>query len=163
MVGATAVLVVGDHQERLLPVLAFDQRIVDFEQELLAQADVVRRVLIAGALGKWQERRLDERVGRQCAGFRLGGKIGDAQEMGIKLQIVKMWKLKPGQRDEGPRVVHGPGAAVCFQDIENRGDVEVERIVRPVVDAPFAVPVWTNARLGHVSQGADANQASHTA
>src|SRR4029078_12753026 len=41
-----AVLVVGDDEQRVLPVRAVDERVVELEHELLAGEDVRRRVVV---------------------------------------------------------------------------------------------------------------------
>jgi hypothetical protein len=41
-----AVFVVGDHEDRVVPVRALRERVVELEDEALAVADVRRRVVV---------------------------------------------------------------------------------------------------------------------
>ena len=84
MVGAAAVIVEGDDEQGLLPVLAVDDRRIDGLQELLTQANIVRRMLIVRRTFDRHERRFDKRVRRQGPLMRLREKISDAEEMAVE-------------------------------------------------------------------------------
>ena len=139
VVVASAVLVVGDDEQNLLPQRRAAQRVVNVRYQLVAESNVVRRVLVIGQspeYGVWEVARLDEGVRRQQTACGIALERVPLKRVVVKVEVVCV-EPETRERQRLREVVEvnspPPVEATRLESVED-GVHEVWEVERLVVD-----------------------------